>query len=79
MAEVAEAVGTSTDLVMAVHSDGICLYTPEGTEDIYRCQLDHDVDGILVAGPGTFVATFAEFQAEIQTFMDRVRKTVDDA
>jgi hypothetical protein len=66
MREVAEAVGTTTELVMAVHSDGICLYTPEGTEEIWRCQISRDADGIAVAGPGEKFSTFDEFHAEMR-------------
>lgn len=78
MTEVAEAVHTTTDLVMAVANDGVCLYTPEGTEEIWRCQIGRDGDGIVVAGPGKFVATFDEFQAEIEKFMEKAKNIVVD-
>ena len=68
--EVAEAVKTTTELVMAVHSSGIVLYTPEGTEEIWRCLISRDADGIAVAGPGTFLATFDQFQEEMKSKLD---------
>lgn len=70
MREVAEAVKTTSDLIMAVHSSGIVLYTPEGTEEIWRAFISRDADDIVVAGPGTFVATFAEFHADMTKGLD---------
>jgi hypothetical protein len=70
MAEVAEAVKTTSDLVMAVHSGGIVMYTPEGTEEIWVARLDRDADNILVAGPGRFWITFAQFEKEMQEGLD---------
>jgi hypothetical protein len=65
-AEMAEALATTTDLILAVHSGGHVLWTPEGTEEIWSGTWGRDPDsGILSVWNRRFVATFADFQEEI--------------
>lgn len=78
LVEVAEAVKTTTELVMAVHSDGLVLYTPEDTEEIWFARLDRDADGILVAGPGQFMATFDDFHARMSEGIEAKLKEMED-
>lgn len=75
MHEVAEALGVDTVDVMAVHSDGMALFTTETltAEDppIWRARLARDADGIVVAGPREFVCSTEQFKREMNALLRR--------
>lgn len=79
MAEVAEALGVQSDEVMAVHSDGIVLWTTEtfslGDEaTIWRAQLGRDADGLIVVGPKESLGTMGLFREKMRELMDAMKK-----
>jgi len=71
VAEVAEALGVASDMVMAVHSDGVVLWTDAvgDDDDIWAATLGRDADGIIVVGPRRSTGTLAEFKARMDAAM----------
>lgn len=59
-AEVAEALGVRTDMVLAVSSDGIAIFTPEGEDEFSIAELGRDGDGVPVVVSVTPLPGMAE-------------------
>ena len=72
-AEVAEALGVSTEYILAVSDNGIVLWTPSQTPegDIWRGRLERDADGVLHVIHKEFSSTVADMQ-------EMIRKTLEE-
>lgn len=73
VAEVAEALGVPSDMIMAVSSEGVVLWTyPHEMDDdgqIWSATLGRDADGIIVVGPKMATGTLGELHTRIDAAM----------
>ncbi len=78
-AEIAEALGVPTDMIMAVHSDGVVLWTDNADDDdepIWFARVGRDADGVMVVGPRQSTGTIGEFKSRMDAAM---RETFPEA
>ena len=71
-AEIAEALNVPTDMIMAVHSDGIVLWTDNADVDeepIWYARVGRGADGVMVVGPRTSTGTIGDFKARMDAAM----------
>jgi len=71
MAEVAEAIGVPTDLIMAVHSTGAVIWS-DGVDDdsnMWWAVIGRDADGLIVVGPRRITGSVGELNRRLADAM----------